>query len=155
MNHDNYVVHLSFLRSRTLLLLSSDATMNHIVRRFYSIRKNAKQIANPRRLSYEHEIKQFIGDRSEISVGEWCELRANLLQNDKSQSRLDTMVLQNLVLTPSKAEALAHTKQYINTLAALNVQPSLTNYDYLVQSYCRKGEHGNLTQEEQTELVAV
>lgn len=54
----------------------------------------------------------------------------------------------------SKRNALAYTKQYFNALSTLNIQPTLTNYEYLVRSYCRKSGEEHLTSEEKADLLA-
>lgn len=120
-----------------------------IFRRFSSIRK----LANPRKKPFEQEINQFLGDGRKISEQEWGKLRANLLQNAKNQSHLDNIILKHFAGLPSMCQDLAYTKQYLQALHALNVQPSLNNYEQLVRSYCRKSDEQQLTREEQTELL--
>lgn len=121
-----------------------------IFRRFYSCRRD--KFTTPRKNPFEQEINKFLGNGRKISVPEWGELRGNLLQN-ASQTRLDNIILQHFAQLPSTCQRLAYTKQYLQALPALNVQPTVNNYDHLVRSYCSKSDEQQLTREEQTELL--
>lgn len=123
--------------------------MIRIFRRFYS--NDPLKLA--RSIPFEQEINHFLSVRQKISAKEWGELRANLLEKAKNQLRLDNIILTNFGQMQSKCKALDYTKQYLKALPALNIQPTLTNYDMLVRSYCRKSDEEHLTRAEQTELL--
>lgn len=125
--------------------------MNRLIQRYYSA--GARTFAARNKNPCEQELNHFLGDRRKISAQEWGELRSNLLKQVTNHPRLDNIILTHLMEMQSRSVALAYTKQYVNALLALNVQPTLTNYDCLVRSYCRKGSEERLTREEQNELL--
>lgn len=124
--------------------------MIRVIRRFYS---NDRLKLASQRIPFEQEINDFLEARQKISAKDWGDLRANLLEKLTNQSRLDNIILTNFGQMQSKCKALAYTKQYLKALPALNVQPTLTNYDALVRSYCRKSVEEHLTRAEQAELL--
>lgn len=127
---------------------------NSISQRFAYRRKLAKEKEQKKEKPYEKAISEFLTNRQPtIGVDEWSRLRQSLSLKDQNPSRLDTTILKHLVYLPTRIESLEHCKQYFKALNALDVKPSLPNYDYLVQSYCRKREECDLTVEEKTELA--
>lgn len=125
--------------------------MSRILWRFFSSRP--QKLATTRKIPFEQEINQFLSGRQGISEQEWGALRTNLSKNEKNQVRLDNIIFTHFAMMKSKCNALKFTKQYLKALSALNVQPTLTNYDHLVRSYCRKSEEVQLTREEQADLL--
>lgn len=129
----------------------SSRNMHCIARRFYSIGRF--KLGTSINTSFEQEIKQFLGDGRKIGEHEWCKLRANLLKNAPNRPRVDNIILKHFEGLPSTSQRLAYTKQYLKALPALNIQPTVTNYNHLVRSYCSKNEEQQLTREEQTGLL--
>lgn len=125
--------------------------MNHILRRFFSI--NSPKLANLKNVPFAQEIQLFLRDHRKINAREWGELRAKLLQSSTNQTRLDNIILTHFAMMQSKCQSLIYTKEYLKALPALNVEPTLTNYDYLVRSFCCKSVEERLTREEQAELL--
>lgn len=125
--------------------------MSRILWRYFS--SGPHKWATKRKIPFKQEINQFLSDRQGISEQEWGALRTNLSKKETNQSRLDNIILKHFAMMQSKCKALKFTKQYLKALPALNVQPTLTNYDHLVQSYCRKSKEAQLTREEQADLL--
>lgn len=125
--------------------------MKIIFRRFASTK--SKFILNFNDRVIDLSFNKFYNPSIKYNVAQWKQFRNDLVKQNCNQKVMDSAILNKIRQTFQPNEALEICKQYITAVKESNVEPTITNLNYLILSYIKKSEHNpHLTLNEEKEL---